>query len=73
MDTFVKRSMGAYRTVIAHAGVAAIRIPLTGTSFEKKTWNGIALAIATARALARLKRVDPRKTRLIDELKRLVR
>ncbi len=46
-------------------------ISLTGKNKEQKTWNAIILSHFASLYLSKLKKIDPRKTRLIDELKKI--
>ncbi len=48
----------------------SIEIPLKGRNLEEKTWNGVVLSHWVALYLAKANKVDPRKTKIIDKLKK---
>jgi glucose/mannose-6-phosphate isomerase len=58
------------RKLLAREGVRTLSVPMTGKTFEERTWNAIVLSHFTALALAKLGKKDPRATRLIDAMKR---
>lgn len=48
----------------------SIEVPLKGRNQEEKTWNGIVLSHWISLYLAKASGVDPRKTKIIDRLKK---
>jgi glucose/mannose-6-phosphate isomerase len=56
--------------ILGGKGIKTLEIPLTGRNKQEKTWNGILLSHWTALELAKLNKINPRKTNIIDKLKR---
>ena len=65
----LKKRFRLNQLLLRSRGVRVITLPLKGKSFLEKTWRAIILADWTAYFLAKLNRVDPAKTAVIDELK----
>jgi glucose/mannose-6-phosphate isomerase len=55
---------------IIGSGVKSIEVPLEGRNMQEKTWNGVVLSHWVSLYLAKLNKVDPRKTNIIDRLKK---
>ena len=64
--TRVQKRFQVTARLLRQEGVAAIPIPLTGRTRLEETWNTIMYADWTSYALAKLRRVDPRETEIID-------
>lgn len=58
--------------LLKEKGVSVLNLKLKGNSELEKTWRGIILADWTTYFLAKLNRVDPAKTEIIERLKKLM-
>ncbi|TSA44289.1 hypothetical protein D4R51_04185 [bacterium] len=56
--------------ILGKRDVKSIEVPLTGKNKREKTWNGVLLSHWMSLGLAKINKVDPRKTKTIDELKK---
>ncbi|MGC9610899.1 MAG: SIS domain-containing protein [Minisyncoccia bacterium] len=56
--------------ILGGEGIKSVEIPLTGGNKQEKTWNSILLSHWTALELAKLNKINPRKTEIIDKLKK---
>lgn len=50
--------------------VKSFEVPIEGRNVQEKTWNSIVLSHWVSLNLAKLNKVDPRKTKIIDKLKK---
>jgi len=63
------RKIGLLKNILSKRNVKSVDVPLTGKSESEKTWNSVVLSHWVALNLAKMNKVDPRETRIIDELK----
>lgn len=69
----VKKRFRLTESLLKKRGIQTFKVPLQGKNELEKTWNTIMLADWTAFFLAKLNRVDPEKTEIIDTLKQLMK
>ncbi len=62
----VKKRFRVSARLLSRQGVTALLMPFVGKSKLEETWNTIMFADWTTYALAKLRRVDPRETEIID-------
>lgn len=58
--------------LLKNRGVKSLKINLQGKTNLEKTWNSLILADWVSYYLAKIKKVDPQETKLIDQLKKLM-
>ncbi len=58
--------------LLKNYGVKSLKIGLRGASRLEKTWNSLVLADWTSYHLAKIQKNNPRETKLIDQLKKLM-
>jgi glucose/mannose-6-phosphate isomerase len=64
------RKMRITEKILGERNVKSVEVQLQGKTRWEKTWNGVVLSHWMSLALARVEKIDPRRTRTIDELKR---
>jgi hypothetical protein len=55
--------------ILSRRNIKSVDVLLAGKRESEKTWNSVALSHWVALSLAKINKVDPRETRIIDELK----
>lgn len=69
-SSIIKKRIQASKTVFKKQHIPVIRIILSGKTVQEKIWNNIILSHWTALFVAKQKKTDPRKTLIIDTLKK---
>ena len=69
----VQNKINAIQKVLQADKIPVIVLKLKGKTLAEKTWNSVVLSHLTSLYLAKLNRVNPTQTRLIDKLKSLLR
>lgn len=68
-----KKKIGIVIKLLKKYGVPALRIKLNGKNELEKTWNSVILAQWVSYYLAKIKKVEPTETKLIDQIKELTK
>lgn len=69
----IQRKTAATEKVLRKNHVPCLSITLKGKTEEEKIWNSIVLSHLTSFYLAKINKIDPTQTRLIDQLKKLTK